>query len=60
MGNEFEVLCDCFELSFEVVELVELSIIALNLFSSEEAVSGFLGGGFAFVAISVAPVTPLI
>jgi hypothetical protein len=59
MGHEFEVLCDCFELSFEGVELVELSIIALNLFSSEESVSGVLGGGFAFVAISVAPLTPI-
>jgi transglutaminase-like putative cysteine protease len=50
MGYEFEVPCDCFELSFEVVER---SRATLNSFASlEETVSGFLGGGFAFVTLS--------
>jgi hypothetical protein len=56
-GYEFEVPCDCFELSLEVVER---SIVSLNSFTSlEETVSGFVGGGFAFVTISVAPLTPI-
>jgi hypothetical protein len=63
-GYEFAVPCDCFELSFEVVERSTVSFVSSNFFTSftslEETVSGFLGGGFAFVTISVAPLTLLI
>jgi hypothetical protein len=60
MGYEFEVPCDCFELLLEVVERSTVSFVSLKSFTSlEETVSGFLGVGFAFVTISVAPLTPI-
>jgi hypothetical protein len=53
MGCDFDASCECCARSFEVVER---STASLNSFTSfGEAVPGFLGGGFAFLTVSVEP-----
>ena len=53
MGFEFAVLFDCGELLLEVVERSTASLNSFTCFS--EAVPGFLGGGLAFLTVSVEP-----
>jgi hypothetical protein len=52
MGCDFAASCECCEL---LLEVVERSTASLNSFASFGAVPGSLGGGGAFLTVSVEP-----